>query len=553
MPSAGFAIERLRAAGEPARRATAPLLSLAMCLFLMCFAVPAAFAEQSGVALLIGNATYPDAESPLQSPVSDAHALADQLKRQGFDVVVDENLKKEAMRRSLSQFYEAIKANSTALIYFGGFGIQSDRHSYLIPVDAQIWNENDVRRDGFSLDKILAEMTSRGARAKIAIVDASRRNPFERRFRSVSAGLAAVTAPSGTMVMTSAPPDIVINDEDDSGVFMASFIKELAVPGATVEQIFNRTRTDVSRATKQHRVPWLFSSLEQDFALAKAGSEVAAAPQPSPNSRPPDGKPTAQPKPSLALSESEPNANVQPKAGEAKPAAPRAAPKGSATNSGSANGSAKASPPPAPPVISPDPEAEARHDYVTAENLGTKQGWDDFIKKYPSGYYHDLAHAEIAKLTAAGTSPTDLAGFYRRGKLFAIEGDFDLAIRDLSEVIRRDPKHAGALNNRCWVRGVVGDLQDALKDCNAALQIAPNYPDALDSRGMIELKMGMIKNAIADYDATLRIEPNRESALYGRGVAKLHGGDEAAGKSDIEAAKKIKPTIADEFASYGIR
>ena len=103
MPSAGFAIERLRAAGEPARRATAQLLSLAMCLFLMCFAAPAAFAEQSGVALLIGNATYPDAESPLQSPVSDAHALADQLKRQGFDVVVDENLKKEAMRRSLNQ------------------------------------------------------------------------------------------------------------------------------------------------------------------------------------------------------------------------------------------------------------------------------------------------------------------------------------------------------------------------------------------------------------------------------------------------------------------
>ena len=74
----------------------------------------------------------------------------------------------------------------------------------MIPVDAQIWTESDVRRDGFSLETVLGEINSRGAGVKIALIDASRRNPFERRFRSFSAGLAPVIAPNGTLVMYSA-------------------------------------------------------------------------------------------------------------------------------------------------------------------------------------------------------------------------------------------------------------------------------------------------------------------------------------------------------------
>ena len=74
----------------------------------------------------------------------------------------------------------------------------------MIPVDAQIWTEPDVRRDGFSLETVLGEINNRGAGVKIALLDASRRNPFERRFRSFSAGLAPVIAPNGTLVMYSA-------------------------------------------------------------------------------------------------------------------------------------------------------------------------------------------------------------------------------------------------------------------------------------------------------------------------------------------------------------
>ena len=108
------------------------------------------------------------------------------------------------MRRAFDKLYGRIKPGSVALVFFSGFGVQSGRQSYMIPVDAQIWTEPDVRRDGFSLETVLGEINSRGAGVKIALIDASRRNPFERRFRSFSAGLAPVIAPNGTLVMYSA-------------------------------------------------------------------------------------------------------------------------------------------------------------------------------------------------------------------------------------------------------------------------------------------------------------------------------------------------------------
>src|SRR5215467_3592325 len=106
-------------------------LLLSLCSFVLSIAICPAFAQQNdGVALLIGNAAYADAEGPLKEPVSDARALGDELNRRGFAVEIGENLKKEAMQRALEKFYGRIKPTSTAVIFFSGFGIQSNRQSY---------------------------------------------------------------------------------------------------------------------------------------------------------------------------------------------------------------------------------------------------------------------------------------------------------------------------------------------------------------------------------------------------------------------------------------
>src|ERR1700760_4096000 len=180
-------------------------------IFTVTWTVPSSAAGDR-FALVIGNAKYPDADAPLKEPINDARDIADELKRDGFSVDIGENLTGDAMRRAFDKLYGKLKPGSVALIFFSGFGIQSNRQSYMIPVDAQIWTEQDVRHDGLSLETVLGEINSRGAGVKIALIDASRRNPYERRFRTFSAGLAPVIAPNGTLVMYSAALSSVVSD-----------------------------------------------------------------------------------------------------------------------------------------------------------------------------------------------------------------------------------------------------------------------------------------------------------------------------------------------------
>src|SRR6266700_4301724 len=244
-------------------------------------------------ALVIGNAKYPDAEAPLKEPINDARDVADELKRDGFSVEIGENLTGEAMRRAFERFYGKIKPGSVALIFFSGFGVQSSRQSFMIPVDAQIWTEADVRRDGFSLETILGEINNRGAGVKIALIDASRRNPFERRFRSFSAGLAPVIAPNGTLVMYSAALSSVISDNGgDHSLFVQELLKEIRVPDLMAEETLNRTRVGVTRASRSEQVPWISSSLAEDFSFIPGG-----APRPSSPPSPPVQATTTPPPP----------------------------------------------------------------------------------------------------------------------------------------------------------------------------------------------------------------------------------------------------------------
>src|SRR5437588_8096122 len=257
-------------------------LALFLTLIFAVASIVPSFAAGDRLALVIGNAKYPDAEAPLKEPINDARAIADEFKRDGFDVEVGENLTGDAMRRAFDRLYGKIKPGSVVLVFFSGFGVQSSRQSFMIPVDAQIWTEADVRRDGFSLETILGEINNRGAGVKIALIDASRRNPFERRFRSFSAGLAPVIAPNGTLVMYSAALSSVISDNGgDHSLFVQELLKEIRVPDLMAEETLNRTRVGVTRASRSEQVPWISSSLAEDFSFIPGASGARPA-TPSP-------------------------------------------------------------------------------------------------------------------------------------------------------------------------------------------------------------------------------------------------------------------------------
>ena len=109
----------------------------------------------SRVALVIGNGHYPDASTPLAQPINDARGLTAALRGKGFDVDVVEDATKDDMARAIGRLKAKIKPDTVVMLFFGGYGVQVGRESYMIPVDAAIWKEADVRRDGVSIEAVL--------------------------------------------------------------------------------------------------------------------------------------------------------------------------------------------------------------------------------------------------------------------------------------------------------------------------------------------------------------------------------------------------------------
>lgn len=233
-------------------------------------------AKPSRIALVIGNSRYPDANTPLVQPVNDARALTAALRRDGFEVDVVEDANKEDLRRAVDRLTSKVRRDSVVMLFYGGYGMQAGRESYMIPVDATIWKESDVRRHGTSIESVLDALKDRGARASLVVLDASRRNPYERRFRTYSHGLSPIDAPQNALILSSATPGKVVDDnKTENSTLVSELLKNMNTQGLGAEQIFTRTRIAVSRNSDGQQVPTVSSSLIEEIrlgAVEKAGS-----------------------------------------------------------------------------------------------------------------------------------------------------------------------------------------------------------------------------------------------------------------------------------------
>jgi uncharacterized caspase-like protein len=236
--------------------------------------VTPAASKASRLALVIGNGHYPDANAPLTQPINDARAITAALRREGFAVDVVEDGSRADIDGAVDRLKARINPESVVMLFFGGYGIQAGRESYMIPVDAAIWKESDVRREGISIESVLETIKEKGARARIAVIDASRRNPFERRFRAFSHGLAPINAPDNALILSSATPGKVADDSNGhNSVLVTELLNNIASKAAGAEALFTKTRIAVSRASNGEQVPSVSSSLQEDVRLA---ADVAA-------------------------------------------------------------------------------------------------------------------------------------------------------------------------------------------------------------------------------------------------------------------------------------
>ena len=238
--------------------------------------------KPSKLALVIGNGHYPDASEALSQPINDARSLTSALRRDGYDVDVVEDATRDDMGRAIERLKNRIRRDSVVMLFFGGYGVQAGRESYMIPVDATIWKESDVRRQGVSIEAVLDIMKDQGARAKLVVLDASRRNPYERRFRAFSHGLAPIAAPDNALILSSATPGKVADDsKGQNSVLIAELLNHLNVQGdgkqSGAEAVFNQTRVAISRASDGEQVPSVSSSLLEDVRFGSAETANAGS------------------------------------------------------------------------------------------------------------------------------------------------------------------------------------------------------------------------------------------------------------------------------------
>src|SRR6185437_3715724 len=115
-------------------------------LLLICLMLGAETARaDKRVAFVVGNGAYRHAIS-LSNPPADAKAMAEVLRNVGFDVVEGTNLAHDQMTELLRQFGSKAKGADVAVFFYAGHGLAIRGTTYLLPVDADIRSEMDVRR-----------------------------------------------------------------------------------------------------------------------------------------------------------------------------------------------------------------------------------------------------------------------------------------------------------------------------------------------------------------------------------------------------------------------
>ena len=232
-----------------------------------------AVSASTKVALVIGNSKY-ESVPLLTNPTNDADDVAQSLKSTAFDVIEVKDATRDAMVQALRVFVDRIRNADVALFYYAGHAVQVSGENYLIPIDAKIEGENDVRFNTIDLGNVQQAMNGSG-RANIIILDACRNNPFADALANgargvTTRGLQRIDASGigSLVVFATQPNNVSLDGTGRNSPFTSALLKHVGTPGLEVRQMISRVRGDVLQATDQKQVPWDNSSLVGDVYLA---------------------------------------------------------------------------------------------------------------------------------------------------------------------------------------------------------------------------------------------------------------------------------------------
>ena len=146
----------------------------------------------------------------------------------------------------------------------------------------------------------------------------------------------------------------------------------------------------------------------------------------------------------------------------------------------------------------------------TTEELLAK-GWQLYEKK-------DYADAAEVFNKVVQLEPACADGYYGRGMTRSAQGNFDAAIKDLSETIRLDPRKGWPFRSRGEVHYLRGKPA-ALADLSEAIRLDPGDVPAYVNRSAVHLAKEDYDPAIADASEAIRLFAKCADAYSNRSAA----------------------------------
>jgi uncharacterized caspase-like protein len=249
------------------------------------------------VAFVVGNGAYKNVTS-LPNPPIDAKAIAGLLRNVGFEVVEGTNLTRDTMTERLLEFGKKAQGADVAVFFYAGHGIAVDGTNYLLPVDADLKSEMDVKLGSAINIDVTLDQTMGDAKVKLVFLDACRDNPFAAKIRSaarsrsvnVQTGLAEMKSGEGTLIAFATGPGQTALDgqEGTNSPFTRALMANLTKPGVEIQQAMTLVRAQVNEETKKGQLPWDHTNLTGSVylnpvaALASApATEASSAPSPA--------------------------------------------------------------------------------------------------------------------------------------------------------------------------------------------------------------------------------------------------------------------------------
>jgi len=262
-------------------------LTILLSLICMALSVSAAKADRR-VAFVVGNGAYKNV-AQLPNPPIDAKAMAATLRNVGFEVIEGANLTRDQMTEKLLDFGRKAQGSDIAVFYYAGHGIAVSGTNYLLPIDADIKSEMDVKLGAAINIDLTLDQTMGDAKVKLVFLDACRDNPFAAKIKSNSAtrsvnvgsGLAEMKSGEGTLIAFATGPGQTALDgqEGNNSPFTRALIDNITKPGVEIQQAMTSVRAQVNEETHKGQLPWGHTNLIGAVYLnpAQQGQEVANA------------------------------------------------------------------------------------------------------------------------------------------------------------------------------------------------------------------------------------------------------------------------------------